>query len=78
MSAEMKDVEACVYLLHYKGKPIHIVQSSKRYAAPRLSKRVYFSEKDAKIGIRNLTVDLDESKIEIVRYVPEVAQSDGN
>lgn len=62
MGAQMKDVEACVYLLHYEGKPMY------------KSRRVYFSERDAKIGIRNLTVDLDREKIEIVRYIPEVAE----
>jgi hypothetical protein len=76
MGAKIKEVEERVYLLYYEGKPLHVVQSSNRYSAPRLSKRVYFTERDAKIGIKNLPGGIDREKVEIVAYVPEVKRND--
>lgn len=68
-----------VYCLHYKGEPFSIGKLS--YSEQRemgvpypsegaVMRKVYFTEGNAKIGIRNLPKELRD-KVEIVKYVPE-------
>ncbi len=64
-----------IFVLHYKEELLHNSEKWKEYAkkqkkswySPRLSKRVYFREQDAKLGLQNVPAKFRKD-IEIVKY----------
>lgn len=73
-----------VYCLHYKGKPFSVSKLS--YQEQRelgvqypsiggISRKCYFSEGNAKTGIKNLPKCIRD-QVEIVKYIPENYQKE--
>lgn len=73
-----------VYCLHYKGKPFSISKLSYKEqrelgvqypSVGTISRKGYFTESNAKNGIKHLPKFLRE-QVEIVKYVPENFQKE--
>jgi hypothetical protein len=58
-----------IWAIHHEGNPL-IIEKRKGYATPRPSKRLYHTERDAKIGLKSAMVPEDD-RLEVVPYVPE-------
>lgn len=67
--ARRVEVQEELYVLYYDGKPLHLI--AERWNEWRPTKKVYWTESAAKVGIKNLPREIDRTRITIVPYGPK-------
>lgn len=67
--AKKVNVKEELFVLYYDGKPLHMVPE--KWNEWKKSKKVYWTESAAKLGIEALPDEIDRSRITIVQYGPK-------
>lgn len=68
MSKIKTNTENEIYVIHFNGKPLHLV--TEKFNEWKPSKKVYFIMSSAKCGMNYIPKSIKES-CEIVKYIPE-------
>lgn len=65
---ELGESKQELFVIHFNNKPLHLIKE--KYSGWKPSKKVYFTEKAAKIGLHYIP-KLIKNNCEIVKYTPE-------